>query len=136
MIKLKRPRKYLVLTFLIIAFLAMIYKAYQFRHNFAFTIGQVIRITPPGYRTTGDYSVLYEYEINNTVYTESNSYNYCGFQNMAQIKALLIGKHFPVAYGTKDPSTGTMLLTQENADIFKYQLPDSLRVYDTILTCK
>ena len=76
--KLNRTANYLGLTLIIIAFLAMLYKAYQFRHHFAFTIGRVTRITPPGYRTTGDYSVLYEYEVNNKVYTENSSYNYCG----------------------------------------------------------
>ncbi len=134
--KLNHTGNYLGLALFFVAFLAMLYNAYQFRHHFAFTVGRVTRITPPRYRTTGNYSVLYEYKVKDKVYSQHNSYNYCRGQTMAQIRTLLIGKHFPVAYGTKDNSAATMLLTQENADKFKYTLPDSLRIYDTILTCK
>jgi hypothetical protein len=52
------------------------------------------------------------------------------------MKDLLLGKQFPVVYGTKDPSAGTMLLSQDYADRFKYQLPDTVRFYDSVLNCK
>jgi hypothetical protein len=52
------------------------------------------------------------------------------------IKALLLGKKFPVVYGTKSPSIGYMLLSQDYADKFKYTLPDSVRYYDSVLNCK
>jgi hypothetical protein len=41
-----------------------------------------------------------------------------------------------VVYGTKSPSGGVMLLNQDYANNFKYQLPDSVMFYDTVLNCK
>jgi hypothetical protein len=127
---------YLALAFLIIMASLAIYKGYQIRHHFSFTTGIVTYITPPGYESSGDYSIVFEYKINGEVYHGNNNPNFCDGQNREQIKSLLLGKQFPVVYAVKSPSAGTMLLTQDNADRFKYTLPDSVRYYDSILTCK
>jgi hypothetical protein len=127
---------YIALAFLIIGFLYMLYKGYQFRHHFAFTTGTVTYITPPGYKSSGDYSIVFEYKVNGEVYHGNNNPNFCEGQSREQIKALLLGKQFPVAYGIKSPSAGFMLLNQDYANKFKYTLPDSVRYYDSVLTCK
>ena len=125
----------------VIAFLAgmlifIFYKGYQLHHHFAFTIGRVTEITRPGYKNSGDYSVLFTYDVNGKVYGNNDDFNYCSGQTMAGMKSLLLGKQFPVVYAVKDPSGGFMLLTQDYADKYKYQLPDSVRHYDSVLNCK
>jgi hypothetical protein len=120
----------------IIGFFYMLYEGFQFRKHFAFTSGTVTAITPPGYKGSGDYSIIFEYTVEGKVYHGNNDPEFCRGQDRAQIKALLLGKRFPVVYGTKSPSGGTMLLSQDYADKFKYQLPDSVRYYDSVLNCK
>lgn len=127
---------YLALAFLIMMASIAIYKAYEIRHHFAFTTGIVTYITPPGYKSSGDYSIVFEYKVNGEVYHGNNNPNFCDGQTREKMKLLLLGKQFPVVYAVKSPSAGTMLLTQDNADRFKYTLPDSVKYYDSILTCK
>jgi hypothetical protein len=127
---------YLALAFLIIMASIAIYKAYQIRHHFAFTTGRVTYITPPGYKSSGDYSIVFEYKVNGEVYHGNNNPNFCDGQSREQIKALLLGKRFPVVYGVKSPSAGFMLLNQDYANKFNYTLPDSVKFYDSVLTCK
>jgi|GEM_PF-3285661 len=127
---------YLALAFLIIGFLYMLYKGYQLRHHYAFAVGTVTEITPPGYKSSGDYSILFEYKVNGNIYRGNNNPNFCDGQSREQIKALLLGKQFPVVYGIKSPSAGFMLLDQDYANKYKYTLPDSVRFYDSILNCK
>jgi len=125
-----------IAAFLIFILIYAFYKSYQIHHHYAFTVGTVTKITPPGYKSYGDYSVLYKYEVNGRTYRDNNNCKYCSGQTMAQIQALLIGKQFPVAYDTNDASGGIMLLDQDHADQFKFILPDSLKFYDSVLTCK
>jgi len=126
----------IVVSLFIIAFICMLYKVYQFWHHFAFTTGMVTAITPPGYKSSGDYSIVFVYTVNGELYHGNNNLEYCSGQNMDQIKALLLGKRFPVVYGIKSPSGGALVLSQDYADKFKYQLPDSVRYYDSVLYCK
>lgn len=126
----------IIAALLIIGFIIMLYKGYQFRHHYAFAVGTVIAITPPGYKSSGDYSVMFNYKVNGKIYGGNNNLDFCSGQNRAQIKTLLTGKQFPVVYGIKSPSIGYMLLTQDYADKFKYTLPDSVKYYDSVLTCK
>jgi hypothetical protein len=132
----KKTGAYLVVSIFVIGFICMLYKGYQFRQHPAFTTGTVTAITPPGYKGSGDYSIIFAYTVNGELYHGNNDPNFCSGQNIAQIKALLLGKQFPVVYGQKSPSGGTMLLSQDYADKFKYQLPDSVRYYDSVLNCK
>jgi hypothetical protein len=62
--------------------------------------------------------------------------DFCGGQTRKQIEDLLVGKRFPVVYGIKSPTGGGMLLSQDYADKLKYQLPDSVRHYESVLSCK
>lgn len=134
--KLNKIGGYFALAFLITIALVAIYKGYQIRHHFAFTTGIVKYITPPGYKSSGDYSIVFEYKVNGEVYHGNNNPDFCGSQNINQIKALLLGKQFPVVYGVKSPSAGVMLLNQDYANKFKYTLPDSVKFYNSVLTCK
>ena len=126
----------IVVSLFVFAFLCMLYKGYNFWHHFAFTTGRVIAITPPGYKGSGDYSIIFEYTVDRENYHGNNDLDFCRGQDRAKIRALLLNKRFPVVYGTKGPSGGVMLLNQKYADKFKYQLPDSVRYYDTVLYCK
>lgn len=123
-------------SLLIIFFLWILYEGFEFRRHFAFTTGTITAITPPGYKGSGDYSIVFVYTVNGEVYHGNNDLVFCSGQNRAQIKALLLGKRFQVVYGTKSPSGGTMLLSQDYADKFKYALPDSVKYYDSVLYCK
>jgi hypothetical protein len=136
MTKTKRISGMIALTVFIGAFIYMLYAGYQLRRNFKFTEGTITYITPPGWKHSGDYSIVFEYQVQGKVYNGNNNYNYCHGQSMAGMRSLLVGKQFPVVYAVKDPSTGFMLLTQQYANKYKYQLPDSVRFYDSVLTCK
>ena len=111
-------------------------KGYLLHHHFAFTKGTVTRIIGRGYKGSSDYYVLFEYTVNGEVFHADDGFNYCGGQNMDQVKSLLKGKQFPVVYATKSPSGGAILLRQDFANKFNYTLPDSVKVYDSVLNCK
>jgi hypothetical protein len=125
----------IALTFLAGMLIYAFYKGYQIRHHFAFTTGSVTRIIGPAWGST-KYDIIYEYKVNGEVYSGNNSYNKCDGQNARQLGSLLLHKQFPVVYAVKSPSGGAMLLTQDYADKYKFQLPDSVRSYDSILSCK
>ncbi|MBS1948775.1 MAG: hypothetical protein JST47_13510 [Bacteroidetes bacterium] len=108
----------------------------MFLKDYEFTIGRVTEITLPGWKSSGNYSILYDYWVNNKLYHNNENYDFCRGMSISKLKSLLIGKQFPVAYSTNDPGACSMLLTQENADRFHYALPDSVRYYDSVLTCK
>ncbi|HXB94206.1 MAG TPA: hypothetical protein VNU70_03570 [Puia sp.] len=134
--KINKIGGYIAAAILIGLVIFLFYKGYQIRHHFAFTTGRVVEITKPGWRNSGDYSVLFEYVVKGKMYGNNNNYNYCSGQSRAGMKSLLVGKQFPVVYAVKEPSGGFMLLTQQYAEKYKYQLPDSVLYYDSVLTCK
>ncbi len=134
--KFNRIGSIIVIVFLISMVIIGLYKKYLLNHNFAFVTGKVTEITPPGWKSSGDYSILYEYHVSGKLYRSNDNYNYCGHMGITKLSALLVGKSFPVVYAVKDASTGIMLLTEESAVQFHYQLPDSVKFYDSVLTCK
>ena len=123
-------------VFLITMLIIGLYKRHLLNQNFAFVAGRVTEITLPGWKSYGNYSVLYEYQVSGKQYRSNNNYNYCGQLGITKLSALLVGKRFPVVYAVKDASTGIMVLTEETAGRFQYQLPDSVKFYDSVLTCK
>jgi hypothetical protein len=134
--KVNKIGGYIAVAFLIGMLIFIFYKRHQLLHHFAFTLGRVTEITKPGWKNYGDYSVLYEYKVNGKRYNANSNFKYCQGQSMAIVNSLLVGKIFPVAYAIESPIAATLLLTQDNADQFKYTLPDSVRYYDSVLTCK
>lgn len=113
----------------------MFYKGYQIRNHFALANGRVTRIVGPAWGSN-KYDIIFEYEVNGEIYGGNNGYNTCDGQNTKQLGSLFLHKQFPVVYAVKSPSAGFMLLTQDFADKYKFQLPDSVRFYDSILSCK
>jgi len=134
--KVNKIGGYIAVTFLIGMLIFIFYKRHQLLHHFAFTLGKVTEITKPGWKNYGDYSVLYEYKVNGKRYNANSNFKYCQGQSMATVNSLLVGKIFPVAYAVESPIAATLLLTEDNADRFKYVLPDSVKYYDSVLTCK
>lgn len=55
---------------------------------------------------------------------------------MSKMRLLFVGKQFPIAYSTKDISISNMILTLKDAERFKYKMPYSLLIYDSIIECK
>jgi len=102
----KVNQNHIAVSLFIIGFFCTLYYVYQFRKHFAFTTGTIAYITPPGYKGSGDYSIVFEYTVNGERYHGNNDLNFCSGQNRAQMKTLLLGKKFPVVYGTKSPSIG------------------------------
>ena len=127
----------LIFALLILTVIVSIIRAQKFTTDYQVTSGLVTTISSSGYQGAGNYSVHYEYAVGNKIYTGSQNYNYCSNVLRGHIlDTLLIGKHFPVAYASTDISQSTMLLTRDNAERFKYDLPDSIKSYDAILSCK
>ena len=126
----------LAVVFLIGWLLVSLLRIHQFRKDYKFADGQVIEVTITGWKSSGDYSVKYKYKVNNKMYFNDQNYNYCGYLNMTAVRLLLKGKSFAVAYSVSDPRMSTMLITFKNAGRFHYIFSDSLKIYDSILTCK
>jgi hypothetical protein len=134
--KINKIGGYIAVGFLIGMLIFIFYKKHQLLHHFTFTSGRVTEITKPGWKNYGDYSILFEYQVNGKRYNANANFKYCQGQSMATANLLLVGKIFPVAYAVETPSVATIILTQENADRFKYVLPDSVKYYDSVLTCQ
>jgi hypothetical protein len=134
--KINRICGIIMIFLLVMGVVTAFYKRHIFLKNYKFTVGRVTEITPPGWHSSGDYSVLYEYSLRGRLYKNNMNYNYCRHMSTAKLEVLLVGKSFPIAYAAGDESISSMLLTQENADRFHYQLPDSLKIYDSVITCK
>ena len=126
----------LAASFLIAWILVSLFRIHQFRINYKYAHGQVIEVTIPGWKSSGDYSVKYKYRVNDKMYFNDQNYNYCSYSDMATVRLLLKGKSFVVAYSVSDPRMSTMLITFKNAKKFNYTFSDSLKKYDSILTCK
>jgi len=123
----------MVLAFFAGMLIYMFWNEYEFRYHFAFTTGRVTRIIGPAWGST-KYDIIFEYKANGEVYSGNNGYNKCNGQNTSQLGSLLLHKQFPVVYAIKSPSIGTMLLSQDFANKYKFQLPDSVRFYDSVLS--
>lgn len=113
-----------------------IIKRYMLFKHYAFVIGQIAYVTPPGMKTAGDYSIIYRYKVSDHEYSGNRNKYYCGHLSRSYLKDLLVGKEFPVAYSINDAGSSLILVTQKDAEQFKYNFPDSLAKYDSILTCK
>lgn len=113
-----------------------LFKAHQFKLNYSIAHGNIYKIDGPGWKSSGDYAVLYEYFINGKKFTGNNNYNFCGNLNFENLNTFLKNKTFPVLYSNTDNSQCILILTKSNAQRYNYNLPDSLLVYDSILTCK
>lgn len=127
-----------LICLLLIAFYLIwsIYGSYQLHNDFSFTTAKINHIALPGWKSSGDYSVLYEYEVNGEKYKGNANYNLCPNQTRDDISVAIVNKRFPVAYSKKQIGTSAIILTESRARDFNYKIPDSLLVYDSLLTCK
>lgn len=110
------------------------YKGYQIRHHLAFTSGRVTRIYLPRWGSS-QFELIYEYTVNGEVYGGNVKYSPCNYPGDADIKSLFLHKTFPVVYAANSPSGGFLVLTQDRADKYHFQLPDSVRSIDAIINC-
>ncbi len=121
---------------LVVGIFVIFYKKHQFMQSYNFTIGKITTVTIPGWKSSGDYSILYEYKIQGKEYFNNENYTFCDRLTMTKVRSLLLNKTFPVAYSINDASVCSMVITIENSKRFNYKISDSLLVYDSILTCK
>ena len=125
-----------VLAFIIFWICRSFYKSYQFKSGYKITVGQVNAISKPGWKSSGDYVVRYEYSVSGIKYIGNNNYNFCDGASTDKLSLILINKLFPVAYSVKDANQCGIIITQKDAAIFNYTIADSLLLYDSLLTCK
>ena len=130
---LRRSTERLIIAFLIIGPCYFLFLRHEFDNNYSFCIGRVTEITPPGWKSSGDYSVLYTFEINNKTYSNNVNLNFClrGL-TIADIRSLILNKRFAIAYDTKPPWSNLMILTPSSAERFKYD-PGYLHFWCTLL---
>jgi len=108
----------------------------QLKNDFIIVAGKITGIANPGWKNSGDYSLLYEYQVAGRLYKGNDNYNFCEGQNRQKIGLLLINNSFPVAYSNKYNNISMLILTRKQAEKINYKIPDSLLVYDSVLTCK
>jgi hypothetical protein len=120
------------------AFLSyIIYRAFQLRNNFRFTTGHIYDIRASGNKyNAGDFAIFYEYFVDGVKYQGDNGYFYCDSGSLKKIKLLFMGKSFPLVYAENIHGAGFLIITQKGADKYNYTIPDSLRMYDSVLSCK
>lgn len=136
---MERANKYLgyvILAFIIFWIVRVFYRDNQFKGDFKITTGRVNSITTPGWKAYGDYSLLYEYTVNGIRYRSNKNYKLCNNQSRDIVGSFVINKFFPVAYSVKDASQSVMIMTQDDANMFRYTIADSLLSYDSLMTCK
>jgi hypothetical protein len=140
-IKIMKNKNKIIIAFVFVVFLLWIgwgvYRGVDLKNNFVITIGHIDKISRPGWKSSGDYAIIYSYNIQGRIFKGDDAYNYCGYLNNEQsVAELIVGKSFPVAYSTKENGYSVVILTKEIAKNFDYNISDSLLVYDSILTCK
>ena len=109
--KLNKISGITILIFFALAIVISIYQNKQFMKDYKFATGKIIYVNAPGWKSSGDYGVVYEYTIGNKSYQNNNNYNFCKYQTMSKMKLFLLGKQFPIAYSVKDVSISVMLIT-------------------------
>lgn len=132
-------KKYSIIFVLLFISVVLIYGFFQERKlavNHLITKATITSVRKPGYRQSGDYTYYYMYFVNGKKYTDGKDGNFCGNQTLFSIRSLLVNKCFPVVYSVANPRWNDLILTSIKAEEFNYQLPDSLKIYDSILTCK
>jgi len=127
----------IILAFLVFGLFIIFYRHNQLEKNFKIAEGRVSEVQASGWKNSpGDCAVLYEYFVNGKKYENNNNYNFCNNLSLQRIKLLLERKSFPVAFAVNAPSAGVMIIKKEEAERFNYLIPDSMLVYDSVLTCK
>ena len=111
------------------------YKYDQLSRNFAIAEGIVNQIAPATYKNNNR-SILYEYTIEGKKYSGENSLSLCGGLTNDKVRTLLINQHFPVAYSPIDTSLSIIIITQKDAKRFNYKMTETMRKFDSVLTCK
>ncbi len=125
----------LFICFLIFWVLRAIYKRQELKHSFKLTTGRIDKITNPTYKNNNR-TVQYEYEVDGKKYAGENSLTSCEGITGDSLRLLLVNHFFPIAYSTKDVSSSFIIITSADAQKFNYTIPDSMLVYDSVLTCK
>ena len=113
-----------------------LWKRHQFSKNYKICIGNINRITTPGWKQSGDYTILYEFKVEGKTYNGTTNRNFCGNLDMDKVRSLLVNKSFPIAYLPGDCETCTLILNNDDARRFNYHLSEDLNKYDSILTCQ
>lgn len=134
--KFQKIIQVIIILFLIVMIFEIFYQKFQFMKNYKFANGIITETTKRGWKNSGDYSIIYHYQVAGKNYKADQSYNLCNNLTREEVTSLLLNKKFAVAYSDKHPSISSMIITQESAERFKYKIPDSLLIYDSILTCK
>ncbi len=82
------------------------------------------------------YDVFYEYTVNGEVYSNYNGYYTCDGQKIRQNGVIAASQNISGSVCCEVTIRRKDALKQESADKFQFQLPDSVKVYDSILSCK
>jgi hypothetical protein len=123
------------LAFMTVMLVYALFRRRELRHNYKISICKVTDITGPGWHSSGDYSIIYNYEVKHEKYSDNSNLNICASRKLREIKAALLQKYFPVAYDKLDPSTSNIILTQSAARTFNYKIPDSLMSIIQMVDC-
>jgi len=126
-----------IMIIFLISIIVILYDKKHFMNDYSISYGRIIYVNAPSWKSSGDYGVVYEYLVNNQKYHGDNNFIFCDrYQTIAKMKTLLLNKQFPIAYSVKERDISLILITKETAKKFNYIIPDSLLIYDSILTCK
>jgi hypothetical protein len=112
-----------------------LFRRHELRNNFEISVCKVTYITGPGWHSSGDYSIIFDYEIRHKKYSNNTNLNICPSRRLRDIKAALLQKHIPIAYDKFDPGTSNIILSKSAAKIYNYKIPDSLMPVIQLVDC-
>ena len=112
-----------------------LFKRNEFEKHYITTSGMITDIVSAGSKNSGDYSVLYEFKVNGHTIQGSCNHYLCGSLTFDYLKGLLRNKSFPILYSTTASSQNVIVLTIKEATRFNFNIPDSIKKYDSIINC-
>lgn len=139
-IKMKTKYSKAIITVLFIGFIVFWivwteYKSHSIKNNFALTIGKVTGITKQTYKNKSK-SIIYTYEVNGIRYTGENGLSSCNEMTSEELRMLLVNKLFLVAYEKGDVENSSIIISQDEAEIYNCKLTDEQIQVDSIISCK
>jgi len=125
----------LVMGFILFWIIWTEYKAQIIKKNFILTTGKIDGITKETYKNKSK-SVKYSYEVNGITYNGENGINPCKDMSEADLRALLVNQSFFIAYQKTDVKNSSIIISQEEAEIYKCKLTDIQKHIDSVIFCR
>ena len=125
-----------IVLFLLMWICIGIYNRSSLENNNFIVIGKIIKVDIPGWKRSGDFSITYEYFVNDHKYSGSGNYTRCKRYRFNEARKLLIQREVPIAINIKNYDHSVMILTLNDAKKFNYADTEFIYFIDTLIRCR